>query len=164
VTVLDGRTADLVAASGAHASYQPGFLPRFGPQFIALGVDRHLFVLGGRLLTTAGAPLVISSDHPCGPLDPLGNLRTAVSRALGTGELLQPGQALTPGEAVRAATVGAARSLGAEGSNGLVPGEAATLTICAGDPFTPGSRVAETWIAGARAWPPRGTELDRQEA
>ena len=156
MTVLDGRTADLVAACGAHASYQPGFLPRFGPQFVALGIDRHLVVLGGRLLTAAGAPLVISSDHPCGPLDPLGNLRTAVSRALGTGELLQHGQALTPAEAVRAATVGAARSLGTEGSNGLVAGEAATMTILTGDPFSPGTRVAETWIAGARAWPPPG--------
>jgi len=154
LTVLDRRTADMVAASGAYASYQPGFLPRFGPQFAALGIDRHLVVLGGRLLTTAGAPPVISSDHPCGPLDPLGNLRTAVSRRLGSGDLLQPAQALTRAEAVRAATVAAARSVGGEGSDGLVPGAPATMTICTGDPFTPDTQVAETWIAGTRAWPP----------
>jgi hypothetical protein len=28
------------------------------------------------------------------------------------------------------------------------------MTICTGDPFSPDTRVAETWIAGARIWPP----------
>ena len=154
LSVLDGRTADLVAASGAHASYQPGFLARFGPRFAELGIDRHLVVCGGRLLTGVGAPVVISSDHPCGPLDPLGNLRAAAGRTFDSRSPRQAGQALTPVEAVRAATVSAVRSLGLTDRGALVPGAAATMTICTGDPFTPGTRVAETWIAGARAWPP----------
>ena len=154
LTVLDGRTADLVAASGAHASYQPGFLARFGPQFAKLGIDRHLVLCGGRLLTGAGAPVVISSDHPCGPLDPLDNLRAAAGRTPDARRPRQAGQTLTPAEAVRGATVSARRSLDLPDRGALVPGAAATLTICTGDPFAPGTRVAETWIAGARVWPP----------
>jgi hypothetical protein len=153
LTALDERTADLVAASGAYAGLQPGFLPRFGPQFAALGIDRHLSILGGRLLARNGAPLVLSSDHPCGPLDPLRNLRTAVSRNLEADRVLQPEQALTPGEAVRAATTGAARSLGAAGAGGMTRGEVADLVICTGDPFDAATHVAETWVAGTRVWP-----------
>jgi predicted amidohydrolase YtcJ len=152
LTVL-GRTADLVAASGAYASYQPGFLPLFGPQFVNLGIDRHLVMFGGRLLTAAGAPVVISSDHPCGPLDPLGNLRAAAGRTPDSGKPRQSGQALTPSEAVRAASVSAMRSLDVTDRGALVPGAAATMTICTGDPFSPDTRVAETWIAGTRVWP-----------
>jgi predicted amidohydrolase YtcJ len=153
LTVLDPQTAGLVGASGAHAGCQPGFLPRFGPQFAALGIDRHLSVVGGRMLTRAGAPLVLSSDHPCGPLDPLGGLRAAVGRRLADGTILQPAEALTPAEAVRAATTAAAASIGAAGAGGLAPGEPADLVICTGDPLSPGARVAQTWVAGVRAWP-----------
>ena len=92
---------------------------------------------------------MISSDHPCGPLDPLANLRTAVD----PGGSRPAAQALTPVEAVRAATVGARRSLGVTGGGALVPGAAATLAVCTGDPFAPGTAVAETWVAGARVWP-----------
>ncbi|PZS28926.1 MAG: hypothetical protein DLM59_13755 [Pseudonocardiales bacterium] len=152
LTALDRRTADLVAASGAYASFQPGFLPRFGPQFITTGVDRHLVILGGRLLTASGVPLVLSSDHPCGPLDPLQNLRTAVSRDLGDGRILQPEQSLTRSEAVRAAALEAARSLGAVGSGGLSPGQVADLAISGGDPFDEATRIVETWVAGERVW------------
>lgn len=154
LTALDPRAAALVAVSGAYASFQPGFLPRFGSQFAAAGIDRHLAILGGRLITESGAPLVLSSDHPCGPLDPLHNLRAAVGRAIAPGRILQPGQALTRGEAVRAATVGAARSLRAVGSHGLSAGEVADLAICSGDPFDDGTSVVETWVSGERAWRP----------
>lgn len=152
LTALDPRTADLVAASGAYASYQPGFLPRFGPQFTAAGVDHYLAILGGRLIIRSGAPLLLSSDHPCGPLDPLPNLRTAVTRTVAVGRTLQPEQALTPSEALRAATTGAARSLGAAASRGLSPGAVADLAICSGDPFEATATVVQTWINGECAW------------
>jgi hypothetical protein len=98
---------------------------------------------------------VLSSDYPCGPLDPLHNLRAAVDRRLPDGRTLQPDQALTPQEAVRAATVDAAASLGlgAPARAGLVPGEPADLVVCDGDPFTPATRVTQTWVAGTLAWP-----------
>ena len=96
-------------------------------------------------------PLVLSSDHPSGPLDPLANLRAAVERRFPGGEL-QPDQALSRQEAVRAATVTAAAALGAPGAGGLQPGQPADLVICDGDPFTQATRVTQTWVAGTVAW------------
>jgi predicted amidohydrolase YtcJ len=150
--LLDPATAERVAATGAAVSYQPGFLPRYGQMLTAARVDRSMTVLGGRLLRRAGIPLVLSSDYPCGPLDPLHNLRAAVDRRLPDGRTLQPDQALTPQEAVCAATVDAAASLGAPARGGLVPGEPADLVVCDGDPFTPATRVTQTWVAGTVAW------------
>ncbi len=146
LVLLDPATVDLVAASGAWATYQPGFITTFGPQIADGGTDRFLTVLGGRRLLDAGVPLTLASDHPAGPLDPLGNLRHAVRRTMPDGRPLQPGQALTPAEAVRALTVTAAESLGAPG--GIVPGHPADLAICDGDPFDPATRVTRTWVAG----------------
>jgi predicted amidohydrolase YtcJ len=151
--LLDPATAERVAATGAAVSYQPGFLPRYGQMLTAARVDRSMTVLGGRLLRRAGVPLVLSSDYPCGPLDPLHNLRAAVDRRLPDGRTLQPDQALTPQEAIRAATVDAAASLGAPARGGLAPGAPADLVVCDGDPFTPATRVTQTWVAGTLAWP-----------
>jgi len=151
--LLDPATADAVAESGATVSYQPGFLPRYGPMLTGSRADRYATVFGGRLLADAGCPPAISSDHPSGPLDPLGNLRAAVDRQIGDAQALQPDQALTEREAVRAATVAAARSLGLPGG-GLAAGQPADLVVCTGHPFAPGTRIAQTWIAGDQAWPP----------
>jgi hypothetical protein len=151
--LLDPATADLVAATRATVSYQPGFLPGYGDMIAGTRMDRRLTVLGGRLLLRAGVPLAISSDHPPGPLDPLHNLPAAVNRRLPGGRVLQPDQALTPSEAVRAHTVTAAASLGAPGSGGLTPGQPADLAICDGDPLQPDTRVVQTWLAGRPVWP-----------
>src|SRR6266545_2719973 len=150
--LLDPATADHVASTGVPVSYQPGFLPRYGTMLQAARADRYVTVLGGRLLLRAGVPLALSSDHPCGPVDPLHNLRAAVERRLPTGQQLQPEQTLTRTEAVRAATVTAATSLQAPGGGGLAPGQAADLVICDGDPFQEGTRVTQTWIGGKLAW------------
>jgi predicted amidohydrolase YtcJ len=159
--LLDPATAEQVAATGAAVSYQPGFLPRYGGMLTAARVDRYLAVAGGRLLLDAGVPLALSSDHPCGSVDPLHNLRAAIQRRFtgpdGQPHQLQPDQALTPSEAVRAATVTAAASLHAPGAGGLAPGEIADFAICDGDPFHDGTRVVQTWIGGTPASQKKGT-------
>lgn len=103
-----------------------------------------------------GAPLALSSDYPCGEVDPLHNLRAAVQRQIagrdGEDRPLQPEQAITPAEAVRAATVTAAAALQAPGAGGLAPGETADFVVCDGDPFHEGTRVVQTWIAGTPVW------------
>jgi len=149
--LLDPATADRVAATGATVSYQPGFIPRYGAMLTEMRIDRYATMLGGRRLLQSGVPLVLSSDHPSGPLDPLANLRAAVERRFPGGEL-QPDQALSRQEAVRAATVTAAAALGAPGAGGLQPGQPADLVICDGDPFTQATRVTQTWVAGTVAW------------
>jgi predicted amidohydrolase YtcJ len=154
--LLDPATAEQVAATGVPVSYQPGFLPRYGDMLKTARADRYLTIAGGRLLLDAGVPLALSSDHPCGAVDPLHNLRAAVQRRLpgraGMFRQLQPDQALTPTEAVRAATVTAAATLHAPGAGGLAPGQIADFVICDGDPFQPGTRVAQTWIGGTPVW------------
>jgi hypothetical protein len=150
--LLDDPTVELVAVSGATASYQPGFIPRYGDMISATGTTRHLTAFGARLLLQAGVPLALSSDHPCRALDQLHNLRAAIDRRQPSGRQLQPEQALTESEAVRAATVSAAASLSAPGAAGLAPGHPADLVVCDGDPFQPQTRVTQTWIAGRAVW------------
>jgi predicted amidohydrolase YtcJ len=154
--LLDPATTEQVAATGVAVSYQPGFLPRYGAMLTAARVARYLTVAGGRHLLDAGVPLALSSDHPCGSVDPLHNLRAAVQRRFtgpdGQPNQVQPDQALSPSEAVRAATVTAATSLHAPGAGGLAPGEIADFAICHADPFHDGTRVAQTWIGGRAVW------------
>ena len=144
--LLDPATVDLVAASGAWATYQPGFLTTFGPQIVDGGTDRFLTVLGGRQLLDAGVPLTLASDHPAGPLDPLVNLRHAVHRTI-RGRPSSP--MLTGGGRPRAHHDGGGVD---RRSRARRPhrGEPADLAICDGDPFTPRTRVTQTWVAGRR--------------
>lgn len=146
---LRPRERDALATSGAVASVQPGFIPHYAEQVRASGVQGALAVLGLRDLVDAGAPVAISSDHPCGPLDPLHNLRRAVDRSVGDGTHLQPAQALSGSEAVRALTAGGAEALGIPAEQAtIVPGAPADLAVCDGDPFAPATRVVQTWVAG----------------
>jgi hypothetical protein len=145
---------ELLAACGAIVSTQPGFIPTHGPAMRALGLDAGLRAIPLRSLLRGGVALAISSDHPCGPLDPLHNLRHAVTRRMPNGEQLAATEAVTQSEAVHAATAGGAAAVGFFGEGILRPGATADLVVCSGDPFVESSRVASTWIGGQRAWPP----------
>lgn len=151
--LLGPREIDLAAASRAVVSIQPGFVPTHGPAMRALGMDSALRAVPLGSLVRGGVPLAISSDHPCGPLDPLHNLRHAVTREMPGGERFAPSEALTPSQALRAATAGGAAAVGFAGDGLLVPGAKADLAVCSGDPFAPGTRVASTWVAGERVFP-----------
>ena len=152
LALLDPATADALAASGAWACYQPGFLASFARTLLAAGIDRHAAVFGGRLLRDAGLRLVLSSDHPGGLLDPLQILRLAANRRLADETVIQPEQGISHAEAVRGLTTEAAASLDAPGAGGLAPGQPADLVVCDGDPFQPGTVVTQTWIGGRVAW------------
>jgi hypothetical protein len=145
----------LLAACGAIVSTQPGFIPTHGPAMRALGLDVGLRPVPLASLLRGGVAIAISSDHPCGPLDPLHNLRHAVSRQLPDGERLAAAEAITQREALHAATAGGAAAVGFASEGTLVAGAAADLVVCSGDPFAESSRVESTWVAGRRAWPPR---------
>jgi predicted amidohydrolase YtcJ len=144
----------LLAECGAIVSTQPGFIPTHGPAMRALGIDVGLRPVPMASLLRGGVAIAISSDHPCGPLDPLHNLRHAVSRRLPDGARLAAAEAITQGEALHAATAGGAAAVGFAGEAMLVAGAAADLVVCSGDPFAENSRVASTWVGGRRAWPP----------
>jgi predicted amidohydrolase YtcJ len=154
VLLASPEEIDLLAAAGAVVSTQPGFIPTHGPMMRALGLDAALRAVPLRSLLRGGVALAISSDHPCGPLDPLHNLRHAVTRRMPNGEPLAAAEAITRSEALAAATAGGAAAVGFAGEGTLAPGALADLVVCTGDPFAESSRVASTWIGGRRAWPP----------
>ena len=141
----------LLAACGVIVSTQPGFIPTHGPAMRALGLDVGLRPVPLASLLRGGVSIAISSDHPCGPLDPLHNLRHAVSRRLPDGERLTAAEAITQREALHAATAGGAAAVGFAGAGTLALGAAADLVVCSGDPFAEDGRVARTWVEGRRA-------------
>lgn len=150
---LRDQEVEAVAATGASASIQPGFLPHHGPSMLDRGLPRSLHTIPARSLLDAGLALSISSDNPCGPLDPLHNLRAAVERRLEDGRTLDEREALSREQAVRAATVGGMIGITGEPKRGLEVGAAADFVVCSGDPFDHGSTVESTWVAGHRVSP-----------
>ena len=150
---LRDQELDAVAASGATASIQPGFLPHNGPSILDRGLPRIMHTMPARSLLDAGLALSISSDNPCGPLDPLQILRSAVERRLEDGRTLEEREALSREQAVRAATVDGMVGITGESKRGLEVGATADFVVCSGDPFDHGSAVESTWIAGRRVHP-----------
>jgi predicted amidohydrolase YtcJ len=152
VLVARPEEIGLLASSGAIVSTQPGFIPVHGPMLRELGLDVGLRAIPLRSLLRSGVAVAISSDHPCGPLDPLHNIRHAVTRALPGGGRLGAAEAVTPAEAVAAATAGGAAAVGFPAEGALVRGAAADLAVCSGDPFEEDTRVASTWVGGRCVW------------
>jgi len=149
---LADADCDAVAAAGAVASLQPGFLPHYGPTMAARGLLGPLRAVPLASLAARGVPIAISSDNPCGPLDPLHNLRRAVDRADATGTPIDAREAIRVGAALRAATIGGTLAIGLPEPAGILPGEPADLAVCDGDPLAEATRVVETWVGGRRAW------------
>jgi predicted amidohydrolase YtcJ len=145
---LEPADIEALAAAGAIASLQPGFLPHYAPQVRDAGVARHLLVKPLRSLGAAGVVTAISSDHPCGPLDPLHNLRRAMDRQTARGQL-QAGEAIDAVTAVTAATAGGALANGIPVEEAtLVVDAPADLVVCDGPPMARSTRVVQTWVAG----------------
>jgi len=150
--LISRREADALVEAQATVCLQPGFLPHYGPLIRDTGQHRLHGVIASRMLVDSGVRVAFGSDAPCGPLDPLHNLRRAVTRRTGAA-VLQPEQALTRSDALRAATAGAAAALGAPPPTGtILPGAPADLAVLDGDPFNDGTTVVQTWVAGEPVW------------
>ncbi|MFA3873073.1 amidohydrolase family protein [Streptomyces sp. MMCC 100] len=148
LTLLSQADAAALAAVGAWASFQPGFLSGYAKKMTDTGIHQHLAVLGGRRLLDAGNRLILSSDQPCGPLDPLHNIRCAVQRLDGNNGAIQAEQALTVQEAVKASTTTAAASLFSPAAAGITAGAPADLAILNSHPVDDRCRVLSTWVGG----------------
>jgi predicted amidohydrolase YtcJ len=168
LTLLSPADMDAVAHSGAVASLQPGFIPHHGPSIMDRGALPHLHCLPLGSLQRRGVPLSISSDNPCGPLDPLHNLRMAVERRMPDGRVVDAREAVSIETAVAAYTTGGQRAISGSLLTGLAPGNPADLAVLSGHPLDPATQVTETWIAGQRvfgggaagtghAWAPPGS-------
>jgi len=144
---LDDEDLDVFAGCTAVASVQPGFIPGYSDAIERMGAVPYLKVFALQSMKKRGIPVCISSDGPCGPDDPLYNIRRAVDRRKIDGAMLDPGERLSPEDALTAASIGGSLSMGI-GNDGLCAGAPATFCIVDGDPFDDSSRVVQTWIDG----------------
>jgi hypothetical protein len=152
LVVLSEREIDAVAGAGVIASLQPGFLPHYGPSLLDRGLVGRLRAIPVASLRRAGVPLALSSDHPCGPLDPLANIRCAVRRRLDDGRPFDEAEAIAPDVALDAYTRGGFQAIHGAPGPGLTPGAPADFVVLSGPPDAAGTRVLRTWIAGREVW------------
>ncbi|GLW72976.1 hypothetical protein Kpho02_52750 [Kitasatospora phosalacinea] len=144
-TVPDDTVARF-AALGVTASMQPTHCTEYTRADHTdnwsrrLGEERANRAFRCRDLADAGARVVLGSDWPIAPFEPLGVMAGArhrrPSRDLGQPPHL-PGQALTPLQALVGYTLAPAWAAGEEDRAGrLAPGHRADLTVLADDPLT----------------------------
>jgi predicted amidohydrolase YtcJ len=152
LTFLGEREIDAVAATGAVASLQPGFIERFGRGILDRRMVPDLHAYPAASLARAGVPLALSSDNPCGPLDPLHNIRMAVERRFADGRVVDAREAITVEQAVAAYTTGGFQAIHGVPGRGLAVGAPADFVVLDGPPMQAKSRVLETWIDGRLAW------------
>ncbi|WP_298590627.1 amidohydrolase [uncultured Kocuria sp.] len=136
---------------------QPQYVRRYGDELAhSLGKRADRIAPLGEL-RAAGLPLVLSSDAPVCPPDPLEAVYSAVTRRTLSGKVLgSEDQCLTVGEALTAHTLGAAASVHREEEIGsLEAGKFADLVVLSADPVTvlPSDllniKVRQTWVGGS---------------
>jgi predicted amidohydrolase YtcJ len=152
LTFLADKEIDMVADTGAVASLQPGFIERFGAGVVDRGLVPRLRAYPAASLLRAGVPLALSSDNPCGPLDPLANIRSAVSRRTQQDLVVDAREALSLEEAVSAYTTGGYQAIHGRPGQGLSVGAPADFVVIDNDLLTRDASVCQTWIKGARVW------------
>jgi hypothetical protein len=143
-----------LAALGAVAVVQPGFVEHVGEQSGGVRFDHHHW-LAFAGLAASGVPLAGSSDDPCAPSAPLWCATRGATRRTSSGIVFEADQAVPFDDWLVAYTRGAAYAAGQEAERGtLAPGARADLVVL--DLPAPGSasaaRVIETWISGERAY------------
>jgi predicted amidohydrolase YtcJ len=115
-----------------YAAYHGGALNRW------YGPSRTERMFAHRAFLDAGVTVAGSSDHPCGPYEPLLGIQSMVTReGVDDGEPVGPSQRVTPEEALRVFTLGSAEAEGVETSRGrLAPGYLADFVVLAENPLT----------------------------
>jgi predicted amidohydrolase YtcJ len=155
-TILDDNNIEKLARHGVLVSVQPGFLPHYGPQFTGMRLTGRYRGLPLRSLLDSGVDVVMSSDYPCGPLDPLHNMRCAVERKITVDQTYLEREAVAQEEAVHAYTVAGSMAINGIKKGGIAVGEAADFVILTGAPFARATVVDSTWIDGHAVYQRRG--------
>lgn len=150
--VLSESDMDKLTKVDILASLQPGFIPHYGPFILDQGVVPALKGIPLQSLISRGIPTAISSDNPCGPLDPLHNIRCAVDRQLPDGRSFDASEALRSEQAIYAATLGGMVGITGKPKQGIEAGATADFVICSGHPMQKDSYVTSTWIEGQPVW------------
>ncbi|MCM2580030.1 amidohydrolase [Streptomyces meridianus] len=127
------RALDAIAVPFAgYVGYHGGALTTW------YGADRTERMFAHRSFLDAGVTVAGSSDHPCGPYQPLAGLQSMVTRH-GADDSAPVGlsQRVTPAEALRIFTLGSAEAEGTASRKGrIAPGHLADFTVLGGNPLT----------------------------
>ena len=161
--IVDPADIALFGQHGIIASMQP--VHQTSDRLMAearLGPDRLAGAYAWRSIAETGAMLVLGSDAPVEPVDPLAGLAAAISREDAAGEPAggwMPSETLTREQALAGYTAAAAFAGFAEGRFGsLAAGERADFVVLDRDPLLSSpeqirsTTVLETWIAGRRVY------------
>lgn len=151
-TVLDDNNIEKIARHGIQVSAQPGFLPHYGAQFSSMRLRGRYRGLPLRSLLDAGVDLIMSSDYPCGPLDPLHNMRCAVERKIKGGSVYLENEAVCHEEAVYAYTIAGSKGITGISKSGVEIDKAADFIVLSGNPFVHSTTVESTWISGQKVY------------
>lgn len=147
-TILDSHNFEKLAKLGVQVSAQPGFLPVYGPLFANMRLSGRYRGLPLRSLLDHDVNLILSSDYPCGPLDPLHNMRCAVERKIENGQVYCENEAIWEEEAVYGYTIAGGMGITGEKKAGVVAGALADFVVLSGNPFNANTVVESTWVEG----------------
>jgi predicted amidohydrolase YtcJ len=144
------RALGLVAVPfGSYARFHGDKLPGY------YGAARLERMFAHRTLLDAGIPVAGSSDHPCGPYEPLAAVTSCAERRAVDGTPIGLSQRISVREAFALYTTGAAYASGEEHLRGtLSPGLLADFVELGADPFeVPPAEVVDvpvrsTWVGG----------------
>lgn len=151
-TVLDDDNIEKLAKHGVQVSAQPGFLPHYGAEFSSMRLKGRYRGLPLRSLLDADVNLIMSSDYPCGPLDPLHNMRCAVERKITGDSVYLEREAVCHEDAVYAYTIAGSKGITGISKSGIGLDEAADFIILSGHPFAHSTTVESTWIGGDKVY------------
>jgi predicted amidohydrolase YtcJ len=152
-TLAAPSQARRMASAGLVGVVQPGFLHHMGGAVDGFEIDGTTWMPFAEL-AQAGVTLAGSSDSPCAFSEPLLTSALGTTRLTSKGTVLDAGQSVPYEEWLRSYTAGAAFAGGQEDERGrLAAGLRADLVVLEGplDPHQP-PQVAETWVAGTRAF------------
>ncbi|HSL76633.1 MAG TPA: amidohydrolase family protein, partial [Candidatus Limnocylindrales bacterium] len=142
---LDPARIERIRRSGAVWSTQPSFLGAYQREwadaFEPVRIDHIMPIASG---LKAGLPLILDSDYPCAPFDPISAIRLAVERRC-LDDSPHP-ERIDPATAWRAMTTTPADIVGDERLGRIERGARADLVVLDGDPFADGAELASVGV------------------
>lgn len=151
-TILDDDNIEKLAKYGIQVSAQPGFLPHYGAQFSSMRLNRRYRGLPLKSLLDADVNLIMSSDYPCGPLDPLHNMRCAIERRIKGGSVYLENESVCHEDAIYAYTIAGSKGVSGISKSGIELDKPADFVVLSGDPFIHSTTVNSTWINGDKVY------------
>jgi predicted amidohydrolase YtcJ len=142
---LDPTRIERIRRSGAVWSTQPSFLGAYRREWAdAFEPDRidHIMPIASGL--DAGVPVILDSDYPCAPFDPVSAIRLAIERRCLDGT--PHPERIDAATAWRAMTTTPADIAGDQRLGRIEPGARADLVVLDGDPFADGADLASVGV------------------